>query len=78
MAKDVVAGGPWVCQQLRKLTACFWFEESEKGLQQEIFERLSTLTRLEELTLESHPWYGRRGMDGRDMEATGDHQGRSQ
>jgi len=51
MAKDVVAGGPWVCQRLRKLTACFWFEESEKGLQQEIFERLSTLIRLEELTM---------------------------
>ena len=51
MAKDIVAGGPWVCQRLRKLTACFWFEESEKGLQQEIFERLSKLTRLEELSI---------------------------
>ncbi|KAF9349888.1 hypothetical protein BGX34_001547 [Mortierella sp. NVP85] len=51
MAKDVIAGGPWVCQRLRKLTACFWFEESEKGLQQEIFERLSTLIHLEELTI---------------------------
>ncbi|KAK3819577.1 MAG: hypothetical protein J3Q66DRAFT_334944 [Benniella sp.] len=51
MAGDIVAGEPWVCQQLRKLTACFWFQESERNLQQDIFWRLSTLTRLEELTM---------------------------
>lgn len=51
MAKDIVAGGPWSCQQLRKLAVCFRFEESEKSLQQVIFERLSMLIRLEELII---------------------------
>ncbi|KAF9349887.1 hypothetical protein BGX34_001546 [Mortierella sp. NVP85] len=51
MAKDIVAGDPWVCRQLRKLTIGFWFVASDKCLQHEIFGRLSTFIHLEELTM---------------------------
>jgi hypothetical protein len=47
LARDVVAGGPWVCQRLRVLGICFLFGESEQDLQQAIFGRLSALTQLE-------------------------------
>ncbi|KAK3819594.1 MAG: hypothetical protein J3Q66DRAFT_438750 [Benniella sp.] len=50
--RDVANGGPWVCQNLRELYIGFMFEESEVDeLQPEIFRRLSTLTRLEELEI---------------------------
>jgi hypothetical protein len=51
LARDLVAGGPWVCHRLRKLSICFLFGESEQDLQQEIFGRLSTLSRLVQLTM---------------------------
>ncbi|KAF9349889.1 hypothetical protein BGX34_001548 [Mortierella sp. NVP85] len=59
--KGIMAGKPWVCQRLRKLRAFFQFEESEKGLRQEIFEHLSTLTRLEELTIHNPIYQVMRG-----------------
>ncbi|KAF9359096.1 hypothetical protein BGX34_008542 [Mortierella sp. NVP85] len=49
--RDVASGGPWVCQRLRELSIGFVFGESELGLQQEVFRRLSTLTRLEQLVI---------------------------
>jgi hypothetical protein len=54
MAKDIVAEERWVCQRLRKLLTCFWFEESEAGLQPVVFECLSALIRLEELVIYIH------------------------
>jgi hypothetical protein len=51
MAKDIVAGEHWACQRLRKLSTCFWFEESEAGLQPVVFECLSSLIRLEEMIM---------------------------
>jgi len=51
LGRDIVAGGPWVCQQLQALKICFRFGESEEDLQQEVFERLSTLTRLRRLEM---------------------------
>ncbi|KAF9347248.1 hypothetical protein BGX34_003287, partial [Mortierella sp. NVP85] len=45
-AKDIVEGGPWVCQRLRKLNICFRVREPEQDLQPLVFERLSTLVRL--------------------------------
>jgi hypothetical protein len=50
-ARDVVNGGPWVCQRLRELRIGFLFRESDQDLQREIFGRLSTLTRLESLVI---------------------------
>lgn len=50
LARHVVDGGPWTCVLLRKLRISFRFEEAEQELQWLIFERLSTLTRLEQLT----------------------------
>ncbi|KAF9359103.1 hypothetical protein BGX34_008549, partial [Mortierella sp. NVP85] len=47
-AKDIVEGGPWICQQLQKLVICVLVAGSEQDLPL-IFERLSTLTRLEHL-----------------------------
>ena len=51
LARDVVNGGPWVCQQLQTLAICFLFGELELDLQHGIFGRLSTLTRLEFLLM---------------------------
>jgi hypothetical protein len=51
LARDIVTGGPWVCQRLRDLRICFVFGEAEQDLQQDIFERLSTFTRLERLEM---------------------------
>jgi len=51
-AKDVVERGPWVCQQLRELKIYFRFSPSEQSLQPMVFERLSALVRLEQLTIE--------------------------
>jgi hypothetical protein len=51
LAKDIAEAGPWSCQKLRQLKICFQFGESEQNLQPLVFERLSTLTRLEWLTL---------------------------
>jgi hypothetical protein len=51
LARDVVNGGPWVCQQLKELVIGFLFGELELDLQQEVFRRLSTLTRLEYLKM---------------------------
>lgn len=56
LANDVVQSGPWVCRLLRELKICFWFERSEQDQQQHVFERLSTLDRLESLTM-FHPEY---------------------
>jgi hypothetical protein len=52
LARDVVAGGSWACQQLRELKICFLFGSLEMYLQEAVFERLSTLTRL--VRLEMH------------------------
>lgn len=54
LAKDVAEGGPWACQLLRRLKTCFWFKDSEQDMQQLVFEHLSTLTRLERLTLDGY------------------------
>jgi len=52
LACGVMERGPWVCQQLRELRIQFCFEIFEEDLQPLIFERLSTLVRLEQLTLD--------------------------
>ncbi|KAG0226642.1 hypothetical protein BGX31_007224 [Mortierella sp. GBA43] len=49
--KDIAEGGPWVCQQLRDLEICFVVGKPDQDLQQDVFERLSTLVRLESLTM---------------------------
>ncbi|KAF9355186.1 hypothetical protein BGX34_010618 [Mortierella sp. NVP85] len=54
-ARDIVEGGPWVCLQLKALMLCFLVEDTEQELQPLIFERLSTLTRLEVLTMWAPP-----------------------
>jgi len=51
-ARDVVRGGPWACQRLRDLKICFLFGDTERDLQQAIFEHLSKLTQL--VSLEMH------------------------
>jgi len=48
--------GPWVCQQLRELSTRIWVREHEKHLQPLIFERLSTLTRLERFSMWTPVW----------------------
>ncbi|KAG0246447.1 hypothetical protein B0O80DRAFT_493171 [Mortierella sp. GBAus27b] len=53
-ARDIAQGGPWSCQQLRHLVICIVFHELEQDLHQVVFERLSTLVRLECLEL-SYP-----------------------
>ncbi|KAF9351402.1 hypothetical protein BGX34_000580 [Mortierella sp. NVP85] len=45
-AQDIAEGGVWVCRQLRKLTLCFCFKETEQDLQPVVFERLSALVGL--------------------------------
>ncbi|KAF9355238.1 hypothetical protein BGX34_010569, partial [Mortierella sp. NVP85] len=50
-ARDIAEGGPWVCQRLRELGVCFRVGETEQGLHSLVFERLSTLTRLETLDM---------------------------
>jgi len=50
-AKEIAERGPWVCQHLRELEICFCFQESEQDLHQLVYEHLSTLTRLERLTI---------------------------
>ncbi|KAF9353867.1 hypothetical protein BGX34_011334 [Mortierella sp. NVP85] len=50
-AREITDHGPWACQQLRELTICFRVEESERDLHQVVFERLSTLVRLEKLRM---------------------------
>ncbi|KAF9353866.1 hypothetical protein BGX34_011333 [Mortierella sp. NVP85] len=51
-AKDIAERGPWVCQHLQSLMVCFRVGDSEQCLQlhQLIFERLSTLIHLKNLT----------------------------
>ncbi|KAI8354824.1 hypothetical protein B0O80DRAFT_449793 [Mortierella sp. GBAus27b] len=49
LVRDVIEGGPWICQHLRELHICFLFAESELDLQPKVFERLSTLVQLEHL-----------------------------
>jgi hypothetical protein len=51
-ARNVAERGLWVCQQLRELSIQFLMDPSEQDLQQLIFERLSTLVLLEQLTLD--------------------------
>jgi hypothetical protein len=51
-AKDAAERGPWVCQKLRELNIRFRFQESEQDLHQMICGRLSTLIRLERLTIQ--------------------------
>ncbi|KAK3819497.1 MAG: hypothetical protein J3Q66DRAFT_438659 [Benniella sp.] len=43
--------GPWVCQQLRALKIWFEIPDSRQDLRLLLFERLSTLTRLESLAI---------------------------
>jgi hypothetical protein len=54
LARSVAERGPWVCQQLRELRIQFLFDASgsEQDLKQLMFEQLSTLIRLERLTLD--------------------------
>ncbi|KAF9364893.1 hypothetical protein BGX34_012201 [Mortierella sp. NVP85] len=51
-ARNVAERGLWACQQLRELNIQFLMDPSEQDLQQLVFERLSTLVRLERLTLD--------------------------
>lgn len=53
LAKVIAEHRPWVCQQLRELEICFRVGDSDRDLQSLIFERLSTLVRLEHLTMNS-------------------------
>ncbi|KAF9347742.1 hypothetical protein BGX34_002915 [Mortierella sp. NVP85] len=55
-AKDIVHGGSWVCQQLRDLRMCFRVGKAEQDMQHLIFERLSTLVRLETLDMGIYPF----------------------
>ncbi|KAF9352892.1 hypothetical protein BGX34_011911 [Mortierella sp. NVP85] len=55
LARHVAERGPWVCQQLRELRIQFLFDASTQDLREPIFERLSALVWLEQLTLD----YGR-------------------
>jgi hypothetical protein len=50
--QDIVNGGDWVCHQLRMLTICFQLEEGEQDLQHDLFKRLSSLVRLEYLSMD--------------------------
>lgn len=51
-AKDIIEGHPWVCLNLRVLSLKFCFHpQTVRRMQPLVFERLSKLTRLEELTL---------------------------
>ncbi|KAF9352894.1 hypothetical protein BGX34_011913 [Mortierella sp. NVP85] len=50
-ARSVAERGDWVCRHLRDLRIQFVFDEEEQDLQPLMFERLSTLVRLERLTL---------------------------
>ncbi|KAF9345048.1 hypothetical protein BGX34_005069 [Mortierella sp. NVP85] len=52
--RDVAERGPWICQQLRELRICFNFQDSRHNLHQLVYERLSTLIRLECLII-VHP-----------------------
>ena len=52
LARHVAERGPWVCQQLRELRIRFLFDPSTQDLRQLIFERLSKLVGLEQLTLD--------------------------
>ncbi|KAF9353224.1 hypothetical protein BGX34_011721 [Mortierella sp. NVP85] len=53
LSAEVITGrGPWACQQhLRELTAGIQVGQDEEALQPLVFERLSTLTRLEMLEI---------------------------
>ncbi|KAF9349384.1 hypothetical protein BGX34_001833 [Mortierella sp. NVP85] len=48
---DIAEREPWICQQLRDLKICIQVVEAERDLQQLVFERLSTLVRLEMLEM---------------------------
>ena len=50
-AKDIDDCGPWVCQQLRRLTICIRVGMLEQHLQPLIFGRLATLVQLEYLAI---------------------------
>jgi hypothetical protein len=52
-AKEIAERGPWVCQQLQDLAICFRVGELEEHLQlqQLVFQRFSTLIRLERLEM---------------------------
>lgn len=52
-AKDVAEGGPWRCLALETLIVHFEFLETEQDLQPLIFGRLSALTRLQLLFVDS-------------------------
>ncbi|KAF9364894.1 hypothetical protein BGX34_012202 [Mortierella sp. NVP85] len=52
LARSVAERGPWACQQLRELRIQFLIDPLEQSLKQLIFERLSTLVLLEQLTLD--------------------------
>ncbi|KAI8362077.1 hypothetical protein B0O80DRAFT_493106 [Mortierella sp. GBAus27b] len=51
LASDIEMGEPWRCQRLRELKICFRFGGSGRHLHPLVFERLSTLVRLERLTV---------------------------
>lgn len=48
-AEEIAKRGPWVCHQLRELKIGFRIRDSDRDLRPLIFERLSTLTQLQEL-----------------------------
>jgi hypothetical protein len=49
---DVATGGPWVCTGLKQLSGCFRFHpDTIHQFQPLVFEQLSKLTRLEELSV---------------------------
>ncbi|KAF8924733.1 hypothetical protein BGZ58_001507 [Dissophora ornata] len=51
LAKDIAEGATWVCHSLRTLVMDIQFKEHEQGLQPRVFERLSSLTRLQIFSL---------------------------
>ncbi|KAF9362687.1 hypothetical protein BGX34_005665 [Mortierella sp. NVP85] len=49
--RDIAEGEPWICQQPQELKICFSVGDAEQDLQRLVFERLSTLIRLEALDM---------------------------
>ncbi|KAK3819586.1 MAG: hypothetical protein J3Q66DRAFT_334970 [Benniella sp.] len=54
LVRDIVNGGDWACRQLKTLRICFRLEEGEQDLQHDLFTRLSSLVRLECLSMGYH------------------------
>ncbi|KAF9361752.1 hypothetical protein BGX26_012473 [Mortierella sp. AD094] len=71
LVRDIAESGPWLCLRLKKLHIQFAADLSDQDLDEKVFEKLSKLVKLEELSIGIEYMRGARRLDFRVVNGLG-------